>query len=116
MELVKIYEEYKCLNESFTEFIDNLINDDFKGYDEQDIVCKIIAAKETYGRLKEEAGNIDLEEECDEGNVKDLEYLLVDGLFLAIDLLNFYRAKEFERFKMRGTNYIRKGRVLNFFK
>lgn len=116
MQLVEIYEEYKCLNESFTMFIDDLINDNFEGHDEQDTVCKLIAAKENYGRLKEETDKIDLAEECDEGNVKDLEYLLVDGLFLAIDLLNFYRAKEFERFKMRGTNYIRKGRVLNFFK
>ena len=116
MELIEIYTEYKYLNESFTLFVDDLINNNFEGHTEHDIVCKLIAAKENYGRLKEEADKIELEEECDEGNVKDLEYLLVDGLFLAIDLLNFYRAKEFERFKMRGTNYIRKGRVLNFFK
>lgn len=134
MSLIKTYTEYKYLNESFTLFIDDLINYNFEGYKEQDIILKLIAAKENFERLKIEAdedksSTAELEKEVDESDeilkaennitdedLKDLQYLLMDGLFLSIDLLNFYKTKQFERFKMRGINYIRKDRVRNYFK
>lgn len=130
MSLIKIYLEYKYLNESLTLFIDELISNNFVGISEQEVTFKLIAAKENFERLKAEIDEDDLHEgkieESDEilkvenkitdEDLKDLKYLVMDGLFLSNDLLNFYRSKQVERFKMRGVNYIRKDRVRNFFK
>lgn len=114
MSLADTYQEYKLLNDSFIMYLDKIIDEDFKGYDEQDVTCKLIAVKENFEKLKEQS---DKEEEVPgDKNLGDLKYLIVDGLFLSIDLLNFYRAKEIERFKMRAVNYIRKGRLTEHFK
>ena len=43
-------------------------------------------------------------------NLNELKYLIVDTLFLTFDLNNFYKLKEFERFKMRFANYVNKRR------
>ena len=43
-----------------------------------------------------------------------LKYYIVDGLFLAVDLLNFYESKQKERFQMRAVNYINKDRMQQF--
>ena len=75
---------------------------------------KLVKAKDKFQELMSEVDEIETEEE-DGLFVKDVKYGIVDGLFLAIDLYNFYYTKQLERFKMRGVNYIRKGRVTSFF-
>ena len=47
-------------------------------------------------------------EEKDIDNLRDLNYLALDTLFLTMDLKNFYKLGESERFKMRAVNYINK--------
>lgn len=74
----------------------------------------LVKGKEKFQELMNAVDKIEVEEE-DGLYLKDVKYGLVDGLFLAIDLYNFYYSKQLERFKMRGVNYIRKGRVTSFF-
>ena len=45
--------------------------------------------------------------EC-KNNLRALNYLALDTLFLTMDLKNFYKLGESERFKMRAVNYINK--------
>lgn len=115
MSLLSIYEEYVQANKEYVDFIDKIINDDFSSYTEDEINKKLVVYKDYFEKLRDNIEKTDITNEADE-NVKDLKYLLVDVLFLAIDLYNFYNAKEIERFKMRGINYIRKRRVADFFK
>ena len=48
------------------------------------------------------------ESKKDINNLRDLNYLALDTLFLTMDLKNFYKLGESERFKMRAVNYINK--------
>ena len=57
--------------------------------------------------------NLGFKEKC-ENDLRDLKYLIVDSFFLLIDLENFYKYKEFERFKMRAVNHINKRRRASF--
>lgn len=114
MDLLNSYEEYVQLNKEYVAFIEELIHKNFEGFKEDDIKEKLTIAKSNFERLRNQIDglNIDINDE----NLKDLKYLVIDALFLAIDLYNFYNSQEIERFKMRGVNYIRKRRVADFFK
>ena len=57
--------------------------------------------------LKLRCDKIEVEEK-DINNLRDLNYLALDTLFLTMDLKNFYKLGESERFKMRAVNYINK--------
>lgn len=115
MSLLSIYEEYVQSNKEYVDFIDKIINDNFTSYTEDEISKKLVIYKDYFEKLRDDLEKTDVASEEDE-NVRDLKYLLVDVLFLSIDLYNFYNSKEIERFKMRGINYIRKRRVADFFK
>ena len=115
MDLINAYESYKEFNKNFVDFINDLITNDFSNVDKTTIIDKLLAGKEFYSHLQVQCETIDIESE-DMNNLKDLQYLLTDGLFLTIDLINFYNLNEYDRFKMRASNYINKGRLTEMFK
>lgn len=114
MNLNEIFNEYIEVNKEYVSFVNEIINKNFECYSEEEIMKRLVEDKEKFQKLMGEIDSIQVEEE-NGLYLKDVKYSLVDGLFLAIDLYNFYNSKQLERFKMRGVNYIRKGRVTSFF-
>lgn len=110
MQLVETYENYRKYNEEYIGFIEELVNNDFKNKSEDDVLEQLAEGKMKFELLMVRIGNYVLDEDQSE-NLQDFKYLLADSLFLSVDLINFYKLKEFERFKMRFTNYIRKKRL-----
>ena len=100
MELVNIYDEYREVNKNYVDFIEELVNKNFEGFSEDFVMSNPENFQNSIGDLKVKADDIQVEEE-NKDNLKDLKYLIVDTLFLTFDLNNFYKLKEFERFKMR---------------
>ncbi|CDM70462.1 hypothetical protein CM240_3345 [Clostridium bornimense] len=115
MDLLNAYENYKEFNKNFVDFINDLITNDFSNIDKADIMDRLIAGKDFFSNLQVKCETIDIESK-DMNNLKDLQYLLADGLFLTIDLINFYSLNEYDRFRMRASNYINKGRLTEMFK
>lgn len=109
MELVNIYDEYREVNKNYVDFIEELVNKNFKGFSEDFVMSNLENFQNSIGDLKLKADDLQVEEE-NKDNLKDLKYLIVDTLFLTFDLNNFYKLKEFERFKMRFANYVNKRR------
>ncbi len=107
MNLVNTYEKYDVGNKLYMNFIDGLIKSDFNLVSEEEIELKLKEAKEFFESLKEESDKIEVSED-EINNLRDLKYLIVDSFFLMIDLENFYKYKEMERFKMRAINHINK--------
>lgn len=112
--LAQIFNQYIELNREYVKFINEIVNNDFKNYSEEEIMNKLTEGKNEFQNLMSQIDKCENDEE-DGLFLKDVKYSLVDGLFLTIDLYNFYNSKELERFKMRAVNYIRKGRVTSFF-
>lgn len=112
--LGEIFNKYVEVNRAYVEYINEIVNKNFEGYLEEEIMNSLIKGKKEFEGLMSEIDKCENEEE-DGLFLKDVKYSLVDGLFLSIDLYNFYNSKELERFKMRAVNYIRKGRVTSFF-
>lgn len=110
MELVNIYDEYREVNKNYVDFIEELVNKNFEGFSEDFVMGNLENFQNSIGDLKVKADDLQVEEE-DKDNLKDLKYLIVDTLFLTFDLNNFYKLKEFERFKMRFANYVNKRRI-----
>ena len=109
MELVNIYDEYREVNKNYVDFIEELVNKKFEGFSEDFVMGNLENFQNSIGDLKVKADDLQVEEE-NKDNLKDLKYLIVDTLFLTFDLNNFYKLKEFERFKMRFANYVNKRR------
>ena len=98
MELVKTYEEYNELNKEYVKYIQMVMESDISNHDNY---------SNLFEDLKLRCDKIEVEEK-DINNLRDLNYLALDTLFLTMDLKNFYKLGESERFKMRAVNYINK--------
>ena len=89
MELVKTYEEYNELNKEYVKYIQMVMESDISNYD--DIIMNNL---ENYSNLFEDlklrCDKIEVEEK-DINNLRDLNYLALDTLFLTMDLKNFYK-------------------------
>lgn len=114
MSLLSTYDEYIEVNKAYIEFINEIVNNNFNGYSEEEIMTILVDGKNKFEELRSKTDKEEVLDE-DDVNLKDLKYLVIDGLFLSIDLFNFYKCKEIERFKMRAINYIRKRRVADVF-
>lgn len=112
--LGEIFNKYVELNGQYVKFINDIVNNNFENYSEEEIMNKLVDGKKNFEDLMSQIDECKNDEE-DGLFLKDVKYSIVDGLFLTIDLYNFYNSKELERFKMRAVNYIRKGRVTSFF-
>lgn len=113
MDLINTYEEYKNTNERYAVFINGLIDSDLSNKDEA-IINELTEYQNKFEQLKIKCDGIVVEAE-NENNLKDLKYLIVDTLFLTLDLAHFYGIGEIERFKMRAINYLNKKRRAEFF-
>ena len=76
--------------------------------EEESLFAKIIRDADKIDILYEAVSMFWNGEEKDINNLRDLNYLALDTLFLTMDLKNFYKLGESERFKMRAVNYINK--------
>lgn len=112
--LGEIFNKYVELNGQYVKFVNEIVNNNFENYSEEEIMSRLVDGKKNFEDLMSEINECNNDEE-DGLFLKDVKYSVVDGLFLTIDLYNFYNSKELERFKMRAVNYIRKGRVTSFF-
>lgn len=112
MTLLDIYERYKKVNNDYSRFIEMIINKedfDFESKEEFNLLEKYNM------EIQQLKTSMDSIESNDNENLKDLSYLIVDLMFLSVDLMNFYNYREVERFKMRAINYINKQRRKEFF-
>lgn len=112
MKLIETYEKYKMIDSTFNSFIENLLEGNLEEYSEI-VEKKLTEYKNMFEDLKVESDTIEVDEEKT-NDLRDLKYLIVDCFFLLIDLENFYKYKEFERFKMRAVNHINKRRRASF--
>ena len=106
MELVKTYEEYYELNKEYVKYILMVMESDISNHDNI-IMNNLENYSNLFEDLKLRCDKIEVEEK-DINNLRDLNYLALDTLFLTMDLKNFYKLGESERFKMRAVNYINK--------
>ena len=106
MELVKTYEEYNELNKEYVKYIQMVMESDISNHDNI-IMNNLENYSNLFEDLKLRCDKIEVEEK-DINNLRDLNYLALDTLFLTMDLKNFYILGESERFKMRAVNYINK--------
>ena len=106
MELVKTYEEYNELNMEYVKYIQMVMESDISNHDNI-IMNNLGNYSNLFEDLKLRCDKIEVEEK-DINNLRDLNYLALDTLFLTMDLKNFYKLGESERFKMRAVNYINK--------
>lgn len=115
MELLNAYENYKEFNNNFVNFINKLISNNLEDMDRSEIEDKLNEGRDFFSNLQTQCEAIKIED-TNIDNLKDLQYLIADGLFLTIDLIRFYSINEYDRFKMRASNYINKGRLTEMFK
>ena len=115
MELLNAYENYKEFNNNCVNFINKLISNNLEDMDRSEIEDKLNEGRDFFSNLQTQCEAIKIED-TDIDNLKDLQYLIADGLFLTIDLIRFYSINEYDRFKMRASNYINKGRLTEMFK
>ncbi|EKY23554.1 hypothetical protein [Clostridium celatum] len=117
MSLLNTYEKFKKVNDDFISFIDKLVINNFESFTEEEIIENLKSALGKFEALKFESDEITVTDE-ENNNLRDLKYLIMNGLFLVSDLNHFYNLKELERFKMRAVNYInhnRNKKILNNF-
>lgn len=114
MQLVEIYEKYKEESKNYIEWIEELVEQDFEGYTQEEINSKLEYAKNQFEAFMEDSGKIEVSED-QEANYQDLRYLVMDTLFLAVDLEHFYKFGEQGRFKMRALNYLNKRKRADMF-
>lgn len=108
MDILEIYEEYKKLNKEYVKYNEALLETKFTDNKDESVVDTLKDFKEKFEELKIKSDELD--DNNDEVNLKDLQYLIVDAIFVSYDLINFYIGGHIERFKMRITNYINKMR------
>ena len=114
MELVNSYTCYTREYNAYLELVEQLVETNFANCVESEVTSKLINTKETFESLMEKVSTLEVEEDQEE-NLKDLKYLIMDALFFASDLANFYKHQELGRFKMRVLNALNKKRRAELF-
>lgn len=115
MSLINTYEEYKNVNKELIGYVEQLIFEKFEGYKQEEVIAKLNLFLNSFEKIKEKSDTLVVDEN-NANNLKDLQYMIVSGLFLISELTHFYKINELERFKMRAVNYInnnRRNEVLN---
>ena len=112
MEINKIYYEFTIANREYIDFITNLSNTLVECGNE-DMKNTLLASKNKFEFIKIRIDDIEINENNNE-RLKHLKYIIMDAIFVTVDLLNFYSTNQVERFKMRAVNYINKDRMQKF--
>lgn len=102
--ILNVYEEFIAANSEVVEYINNIIVNDLV---KQDTNIRILLEEKLkkIENLKYESDKL-AESGFDIEKINRLRYSIMNCLFLLSDLIHFYNLNEFERFKMRGLNYI----------
>ena len=108
MEIVQIYESYKKMNRKLEEYLQNWVENqvEIEAFNFQEILND---TKEELERLLDNITD-KMEKTEEEQNIKDLKYLMMDTMFLVMDLLHLSNYNEMGRCKMRAINYLGKRR------
>lgn len=109
MLLKEIKIEFELLNQKYITRLDNIVNQ-LDTIPEGEVIQLITEGKASFEYLMGQANAIG--EEMQDGiYLKDVQYRLLDGLFLWSDLYNYYQEKLIDRFKLRFMNYVKKDSV-----
>ena len=114
MELVNSYARYTEEYNAYLAFVEQLVETDFANCVEAEVTSQLTKTKEVLETLMEKVSAFEVSEAQQE-NLKDLKYLVMDALFFASDLANFYKHQELGRFKMRVLNALNKKRRAELF-
>lgn len=113
MDLFKMNQEFLGIKKEIITLIEGIAEGDMKDCKDEEISNSLLGEKNKLEFMKIKvddvkvtADNIDM--------VNSLKRSIMDGLFLLVDLINFYHSGSVERFKMRGYNYINKDRMERF--
>ena len=113
MDLFKMNQEFLGIKKEIITLIEGIAEGDMKDCKDEEISNSLLGEKNKLEFMKIKvddvkvtADNIDM--------VNSLKRSIMDGLFLLVDLINFYHSWSVERFKMRGYNYINKDRMERF--
>ena len=109
MELVNHYTQYTTTYGEYLAYVEHLVETDFADSIEKEVAARLTTTRETFETLMNQISTLEVEQEQEE-NLKDLKYLVMDALFLAGDLEQFYNYQEIGRFKMRVLNALNKKR------
>ncbi|MGL4798599.1 MAG: hypothetical protein ACRCWY_04230 [Cellulosilyticaceae bacterium] len=108
MTLLQIYEDYKALNGEIEAYFAKWTEEGME-VEKEELQKKMAAKKEKLEALLESFTD-EVFASADEQNAKDLKYLMMDTLFLMMDMLHFSNYEDLGRCKMRAVNYLGKRR------
>lgn len=103
--MLNTYEKFSMLNNDLIKYLNELITNNFKNLNNEDIIVDLERILHDIEVLKFKSDEISVHN-MDIDKVNDLRYSIMNSLFLISDLLHFYKLNEIERFKMRIVNYI----------
>lgn len=110
MSILLLKDKIDQVNMENVQFVKELIKSEFTAMSEDAVLQELMKRKEACIAVMEETNAI--EEEQEQGVfLKDVQYVIVEGIFFMTDLYNFYHAGNKERFKLRVENYVRRERV-----
>lgn len=104
MELVKIYNEFVALNEEYCKFVKSIAASDILSLNYENTLKELSKQADIFEELMNKVSELEVSNDQLE-NLKDLKYLIMDGIFASRDFEAFFKAKQIERFKMRIVNY-----------
>lgn len=103
--MLNTYEQFSILNNELITYLNELISDDLKEKNSDEIINKLNRILNDIEELKFKSDEI-FSVGMELYKVNNLRYSIMNSLFLISDLLHFYKLNEVERFKMRAVNYI----------
>lgn len=109
LNLEMIHLSYKITNREVIKYLEHLVGN-LEQENKEEMMTKLTEWKQEFERLMEVCHALE-EEGQNEILMKEIQYGLLDGLFLFSDLLTFYDNDLKDRFKLRAMNYIKKDQV-----
>ncbi|MBC5625852.1 hypothetical protein H8S10_10355 [Clostridium sp. NSJ-49] len=103
--MLNTYEQFSILNNELITYLNELISNDIKDTNKEEVISKFDRMLNDIEVLKFKSDEI-VETGAGIDQVNNLRYSIMNSLFLISDLLHFYKLDEVERFKMRAVNYI----------
>ena len=103
--MLNTYEQFSNLNNELITYLNELISDDLKEKNSEEIINNFNRILNDIEELKLKSDEI-VSVGIELNKVNNLRYSIMNSLFLVSDLLHFYKLNEIERFKMRAVNYI----------
>ncbi|SCJ99209.1 Uncharacterised protein [uncultured Clostridium sp.] len=103
--MLNTYEQFSNLNNELITYLNELISDDLKEKNSEEIINNFNRILNDIEELKLKSDEI-VSVGIELNKVNNLRYSIMNSLFLISDLLHFYKLNEIERFRMRAVNYV----------